>query len=403
MRRTSYQRGSLQLATRKRGAQVWEFRWREVQADGTVCRKKIVIGTLEEYPSESAAQSAADGLRLDINHQAPRQMMKQVGFEVLVNHYRQHEMPDVYNKTKPEPGCTDESRKSYATQLTYEGYLKKWILPRWRSHRLTEIKAVEVEKWLRTLCFPKTQVPLARGSKAKIRNLMSAIYSLAIRWEWADKNPISSVRQSAKREHVPDVLTGEEIMAILKELSNPLRAMIELDAFTGLRRGELIGLRWEDVDFENLVLHVRRSVVFMVEGVPKTEASQKDVPLDAQLAEGLWAWRSISPYPKEADRVFASPHKKGKQPYWPSTLWRDYGRPAVKRAGITKRVSFHTFRHTFGTLLNANGENTKVVQELLRHASMKVTTDVYMQAVSPQKRAAQTKLVRMVLNKASSE
>jgi integrase len=54
-------------------------------------------------------------------------------------------------------------------------------------------------------------------------------------------------------------------------------------------------------------------------------------------------------------------------------------------------------------LLNANGENAKVVQELLRHASLKVTTDVYMQAVGPQKRVAQTKLVRMVLNKASSE
>ena len=48
------------------------------------------------------------------------------------NHYRQQEMPDVFNKTKPKPGCTDENRKSYATQLTYEGYLRKYILPRWR-------------------------------------------------------------------------------------------------------------------------------------------------------------------------------------------------------------------------------------------------------------------------------
>ena len=69
-------------------------------------------------------------------------------------------------------------------------------------------------------------------------------------------------------------------MAFLKELPDPLRTMIELDAFTGLRRGELIGLRWQDVDFENLVLHIRRSVVAMVEGAPKTEASLKDVPLD---------------------------------------------------------------------------------------------------------------------------
>lgn len=401
MRRTSYQQGSLKLADRKKG-KVWEFRWREVQLDGSIRRKNIVIGTLEEYPNESTAQIAVDALRLEINQQTPQQLIKSVSLKTLINHYRQTELPDIFNKTKPTSQIDQEDRKSYATQVTYEGYLKKWILPRWGACRLADIKAVEVEKWLKTLCFPKTGVPLTRGSKAKIRNIMSALYSHAIRWEWAEKNPITSVRQSAKRQKTPDVLTPEEIMAILKELPNPLRTIIELDAFTGLRRGELIGLRWEDVDFEELVLHVRRSVVAMVEGSPKTEASQKDIPLDAQTAEALWAWKRITPHPLPGNWVFASPHKKGKQPYWPGTLWRYHGRPAVKRAGVTKQVSYHTFRHTFGTLLNANGENAKVVQELLRHASLKVTTDVYMQAVSPQKREAQSKLVRLVKGGASS-
>ena len=163
-----------------------------------------------------------------------------------------------------------------------------------------------MEKWLKSLCFPTTGVPLARGSRAKIRNIMSALYSHAIRWEWADKNPITSVRQSSKRQIAPDVLTPEEIMAFLKELSDPLRMMIELDAFTGLRRGELIGLRWKDVDFESLILRVRRSVVAMVEGAPKTEASLKDVPLDAQTAECLWAWKLRCPYPAADDWMFAS-------------------------------------------------------------------------------------------------
>ena len=77
--------------------------------------------------------------------------------------------------------------------------------------------------------------------------------------------------------------------------------------------------------------------------------------------------------------------------------------PALKRAGITKDVCFHTFRHTFGTFLNANGENPKVVQELLRHASLKVTTDVYMQADGPQKREAQSNLVKLVRKGGVSE
>jgi len=402
MRRTSYQQGSLKLAERKKG-KVWEFRWREVQIDGSIRRKNIVIGTLDEFPNESSAQGAVDAIRLEINQQTPQQLIKNVSLDTLVSHYRQHELPDIFNKVKPAPDAAEEDRKSYATQVTYEGYLKKWIIPRWGACRLMDVKAVEVEKWLKTLCFKKTGIPLARGSKAKIRNIMSALYSHAIRWEWADKNPITSVRQSAKRQKAPDVLTPEEIVALLSELPNPLRTIIELDAFTGLRRGELIGLRWDDVDFEQLLLHVRRSVVAMVEGAPKTEASQKDVPLDAQTAESLFVWRRTSPYPGPGDWVFASPAKEGKQPYWPGTLWRYYGKPALKRAEITKHVTYHTFRHTFGTLLNANGENPKVVQELLRHASLKVTTDVYMQAVSPQKREAQSKLVKMVLKKAASK
>jgi integrase len=253
-----------------------------------------------------------------------------------------------------------------------------------------EVKAVDVEAWLKS-------VPLARGSKAKIRNLMCALFSHAIRWEWAEKNPIKSVRQSAKRMKTPDVLTPEEITALLKKLPEPLRTAVELDAFTGLRRGELIGLQWQDVDFENLLIHVRRSVVMMVQGIPKTEASAKDVPLDAALAESLLKLHLAGPYNRPTDWVFASPSVKGKQPLWPDTLWRRYGKPAVTAAGIQKDVGFHTFRHIYTTLLTQNNEDVKVVQELLRHANSRITLDLYAQAGMQEKRQAQSKLVNRVL------
>src|SRR5258708_2673056 len=142
MRRTSYQKGSLKLAGRKKG-KAWEYRWREGQIDGSIRRKNIVIGTLEEFASESAAQAAVDALRLEINQQTPQQLLKNITMETLVTHYRQHELPDVFTKTKPKPAGMEQESKSYATQVTYEGYLQKWILPRWRTHRLTEIRAVE--------------------------------------------------------------------------------------------------------------------------------------------------------------------------------------------------------------------------------------------------------------------
>ncbi len=88
---------------------------------------------------------------------------------------------------------------------------------------------------------------------------------------------------------------------------------------------------------------------------------------------------------------------RGKQPYWPDNLMKRHIRPVAKAAGIHKRIGWHTFRHTFGTLLKANGEDVKTVQELLRHANSRITLEVYTQAVTSQKRAAQSKVVRMMV------
>jgi integrase len=118
----------------------------------------------------------------------------------------------------------------------------------------------------------------------------------------------------------------------------------------------MIGLQWQDVDFETLVIHVRRSVVMMVDGVPKTEASSKDVPQDAALAESFLKLRLTSPYNEPENWAFASPRVKGKQPYWLDGFWKRYGRKAVEEAGIPKRVAFHTFRHAYTTLLTQNRE-----------------------------------------------
>ena len=127
------------------------------------------------------------------------------------------------------------------------------------------------------------------------------------------------------------------------------------------------------------------------------ETSARPVPLDSYLAEDLLRWRRISPYAMPTDWIFASPTMRGKQPYWPDNLMKRYIRPVARAAGIHKRIGWHTFRHTFGTLLKANGEDVKTVQELLRHANSRIMLEVYMQAVTWQMRAAQSKVVRMMV------
>jgi integrase len=390
MRRASYQRGCIRSIRRKNGTTVWEYRWRETKPDGTRKRRAAIVGTLQEYPNESLAQAAVDSIRLTINHRTTQQQLREINLESLVAHYREHELPDISHKQQPSNVREEETRKSYATQETYEGYLRKWILPRWRSYLLCEVKAVEVEAWLKTL-------PLARGSRAKIRNVMSALYSHAIRWEWVDRNPITSVRQSAKRERTPEILTVKELTDLLRAIPEPFRTAVFLDGSSGLRVGELLGLKWEDVDFDHNVIHIRRSIVKQHIGPPKTEASQKPIPIDSELASTLWLWKQESLYPAATDWVYASPAKHGKQPYWPNSIYRVYIRPAAEKIGLNKRIGWHTFRHTFGTILNSNGENPKVIQELLRHANLRVTMDTYVQAVTDEKRDAQKKVVRMLL------
>ena len=205
------------------------------------------------------------------------------------------------------------------------------------------------------------------------------------------------MRQSAKREKLPDVLELSELQLFLSKLAVRERILALLDAATGLRVSELLALRWDDIDFKGLEIRVTESIWHQVVGVCRTEASAKPVPMDEYMAEDLLRWRRSSPCPMEGDWVFASPRMKGKQPCWPDNLMKRYIRPVAHKAGITKNIGWHTFRHSFGTLLKANGEDVKTVQELLRHANSRITLDVYTQAVNSHKRAAQSKVVRMMV------
>jgi integrase len=369
----------VQREKRRSGPDVWVYRWYEVGSDGASKYRKAIVGTVLTLPTEVAALKAAHALRIDANQQTPQTESGPSTIAELVAHYRLKELAGDSN-----------GRKAFSTRDGYECYLDNWILPRWQDHKLNQVKPVAVEAWL-------DSIKRARGTRAKIRNIMSAVFHHAMRYEWLDSNPIKLVRQSAKRERTPDVLELAELQLLLSNLDVRERTLVLLDAATGLRVSELLALRWEDVDFKTLELSVTRSIWHQVVGNCKTEASAKPVPLDSYMAEDLLEWRRTSPYPMPRDWVFASPTMKGKQPYWPDNLMKRYIRPVAQKAGIQKRVGWHTFRHSFGTLLKANGEDIKTVQELLRHANSRITLEVYTQAVTSNKRAAQSKVVKMMV------
>ena len=102
-------------------------------------------------------------------------------------------------------------------------------------------------------------------------------------------------------------------------------------------------------------------------------------------------------YGQPNDWVFASPHSRGRNPYRPDILLSRVVRPAAARPGIKKHIVWHTFRHSFSTMLMANGENVKVVQELMRHANCRCTLEIYSQARLQAKREAQHRVVELII------
>ena len=167
---------------------------------------------------------------------------------------------------------------------------------------------------------------------------------------------------------------------------------------TGLRRSELIALRWEDVDFQALQVDVSRSCVRGEIGDTKTQASAKPVPLHPLVAAALAEWKLATPYQADDDYLFPSIRANGETPIWPDMVLRKIIRPAAERAGIkNKTIGWHTFRHSLGTHLSFLGVNVKTAQELLRHANVGVTLNLYTQAVSSQKRDANTKIGELLL------
>ena len=371
------QQGSLICQHRKHGPDVWQFRWSEYDLNGRRVYRKRVIGTVVQYPDSSSARGAVSGLLLRVNPSVPGLAFRPLTITQLCAHFEHHEL------------AGENSWRTFSTKRIYQAYLRRWVIPQWGDTELSAIKAIDVECWLR-------QLPLARSSCAKIRNLMSVLFNHACRHELFDQNPIRLVRQSAKRRKPPGVLTAAEIQKLLQVLAIRERTVVLLAACTGLRQSELFGLKWSDLDFAEGTMNVTRSVVYGVAGPCKTEASQKPVPLHPLLADALQNWRTHAVYRGPSDWIFASKRHRGRRPLWGQAILRRYVRPAAEAAGIERHFGWHTFRHTYSTLLRSVGTEFKVMQELLRHSTLRSTLDIYTQAITPAKHAAQAAVLSLV-------
>ena len=330
-------------------------------------------GTLQEFPSESAARKSAKVQALLLGANAESLMIgSDVTMGTLIARYEAEEMP-----------------QRYSTGSAYRSYLDCHIKPRWADTPMVGVKPMGVEAWLNGL-------KLAPKTRSHIKQLMHVIFECAMRWELIGRNPIGLVRVKggSKRKARPRILEVQEFGRLLSAIKEPYRTMVMIAGSLGLRISEIIGLQWSDFDFENSTVLVQRGVVHGRVGEVKTEYSKDHLPLDPLLVEKLQEHRERC-YPTAEGWLFANP-ATGK-PYHQEQIQKNHLTKAATAAAIEGGVGWHTFRHSYRSWMDDTGAPLTVQQELMRHASVTTTFNVYGKAMADSKRQAHSKVVQMVL------
>jgi integrase len=372
-RRRRVQFGWLDLKKRRNGPEVWVLRYRETLSDGSKRVPSRVVGTIKDYPTESRARTASMSLLLSINRDKPQGVS--VSFGAVIVRYLAEEIPE-----------------RHSTASRYQSWLKNYIKPKWSEFLLNQIKPLLVEDWLNKL-------DLAPKSKSHVKNLMRLLFNAAMRWELIpyQLNPMNlvRVRDGSKRKKEAIALSADDFSRLLEYIPEPFRTMCIVAMCLGLRVGEILGLQWNAVDWNGSRIAIRQSYVYGRLGDVKTPGSHRWMPLDRSLAESLrqHQLRFVSPVNTQ-DWVFANP-ETGK-PYWPGRIQENWLVPAATKAGLG-RIGWHTFRHSHSTLLHALGVDLKVQQELLRHADIRTTMNIYTHAIPSALREANSKVVRLVI------
>jgi integrase len=299
-------------------------------------------------------------------------------FGAVIARYEQEEMPE-----------------RYSTRAAYQSYIKNQIRPRWAETPMSAVKPMAVEDWLRNLA-------LAPKTKSHVRSLMHTIFQCAERWELIDKNPIKLVRVKGgtKRLKTPRVLAPEQFHSLLPLIREPFRTMVLIAGCLGLRVSEIVALQWQDFDFQGLTLLIQRSVVHGRVGDVKTEYSRDSVPLDTAVVEALMLHKERS-FSTPEGWLFANPMTG--RPYHQEEIQKTHIRGAGVAAGIGGDIGWHTFRHSYRSWLDETGAPLTVQKELMRHASIQTTINIYGKAMTDSKRQAHSKVVEMVLNRSKSK
>ncbi len=236
-------------------------------------------------------------------------------------------------------------------------------------------------KWLHTIVardiqnFISEKLSSGKLSAKSVVNFvipLKRMFKDAILWGYLRNDPSQYVSRPRVEEKEMDFLIPQEIVLFLKNVAPACYALFMTAVMTGMRRGELIAIKWGDVDFRSSQIIVRRAVYRGRFVSPKSRRSQRRIMMPLILSNELRRHKLMNGQ-NSLDLVFTN---RDGNLIDPDNLVRREFYPALENAGL-RRIRFHDLRHTYVSLLLSQGENIKFVQSQLGHASAKTTLDRY--------------------------
>jgi integrase len=292
-------------------------------------------------------KKAAETLAKKFQVQTPMPVQTKITFAEHAERWRS----DILSTYKP------------SVRIGHGNILRVHLIPKFGARPVSEITTVEVQSWITEL----RERGYAPHSIDHFHEVMNATMRTAMTWYNLDKNPARGV-QIGKIKSVRKkwALTVAQANAVLERLELKPRAMVALDITTGLRRGELEALRWEDLNETEGYVRVKEHHYRGFIDDPKTEAGFRNAPVPAPVLTLLSEWKRKSKRAQPTDFIFAT--KRGK-PESGNNILRRHVYPACDAAGIP-HANWLTLRRTFSNWSHKNGIPAKDIAEMMGHADV---------------------------------
>lgn len=276
--------------------------------------------------------------------------------------------------TKYSQKWLDEYARPKLVQKTIQGYkdyLNNRILPELGGMKLKNIKVYNIQQFLNSLT-----TELSTCSIKKYKALLSIMFNTAVRWQIIDFNPCIyvDIPKGLDNKVQPVFLTKDEVNLLLDALSiEPLKyqVMVRLALQCGMRRSEILGLTWNDIDFNNNTININKALSY-IKGEGQIIKETKNKSSNRIIYANKNIINLINELPKSSEYIFNKEHIDD------ITKW--FNR-FLKRHKL-KHMRFHDLRHTHATLLISNGVNMKVVSSRLGHSSINTTLNLYTHTLS---------------------